>query len=113
MFSISSESLAVERRLSAAECAAWFAGVVGDVLSARHLTDKEAARDLGCSPRTVENWRKGLNVPAAEQLREIARVWPETRAAVRRFFCLEAEFDPEAERLLSDIYRYARRRAGG
>lgn len=59
----------------------------------RHA-EKRLARAVGCSPRTVENWLRGLSAPSGEQL-----------------LSLMAECDGLAEEILAEVAR--RREAGG
>lgn len=80
------------------------------VLHDRGLQAKEAARELGCSPRAVENWIAGRGGVSVEMLREMARRFPEMRPAIRAFFFLESELDAETERLLATLMAHASRR---
>lgn len=57
----------------------------------RHA-EKRLARAIGCSPRTVENWMRGLSAPGGEQLLR-----------------LMAECDGLAEEIMAEV----RRRQGG
>jgi transcriptional regulator with XRE-family HTH domain len=84
---------------------------VSRVLSDRGMSAKEAAREVGCSPRTVENIIQGRNGISVETLREMSRRFPELRPAIRAFFFLEAELDADTERMLAKIMALAARKS--
>ena len=63
---------------------------------------KQLARDVGCVPRQVENWRAGESLPSLPNFIALARQIPELRAAALRW--LEADAgDPDTERLTLDL----------
>lgn len=68
----------------------WLRGRFGQQRGA----EKALARQVGCSPRTVENWLRGESAPSGEQLLR-----------------LMAECDGLAEAILAEVER--RREAGG
>ena len=49
-----------------------------------HLSQREAAQELGVSPRTLQNWEAGQTVP-----------WPKHRRALERFFAREPSWTGE------------------
>lgn len=65
---------------------------------------KQLARDVGCVPRQVENWRAGESLPSLPNFIALARSIPELRAAALRW--LEADAgDPDTERLTLELLR--------
>ncbi len=86
---------------------------LGNVLAERNLEIKEAANEVGCAPKTLENLLAARNGISVELLREMARQWPEMRPAIRAFFFLDSEIDPDVERMLHVIMDHARKKVPG
>lgn len=63
-----------------AELDADYSNVVSFVLKKDPRTSKEIARRIGTTPRTVENWRDGLNEPRGRLFFKLAHEIPELRA---------------------------------
>lgn len=74
-----------------------YAALMHDWLRARWAmqrhAEKRLARAVGCSPRTVENWLRGLSAPSGEQLLN-----------------LMAECDGLAEDIMAEVRRRQRSR---
>ncbi len=70
---------------------------------------KQLARDVGCVPRQVENWRAGESLPNLPNFLALAREIPELRAAALRWLEADRESDPEAERLTLELLQTMQR----
>ena len=71
----------------------------------------------GSGPSLTVSNRSPVRAPVAgrggvsvESLREMSRVFPEMRPAIRAFFPLETEIDAETERMLAKIMALAARK---
>lgn len=87
----------------------WIATTLGDTLREMRLEIKEAANDLDCAPKTIENLLRAQNGISVELLRRMAERWPAMRPAIRAFFFLENELDAETEKLLATIMAHTQR----
>lgn len=70
---------------------------------------KQLAREVGCVPRQVENWRAGESLPSLPNFIALARQIPELRAAALRWLNAERECDPETERLTLELMQAMQR----
>ncbi len=87
----------------------WFSRTLQSVLGERNLSIKEAAREVDVTPRALENLLNAYNSPSTELLHAMAERWPEMRPAIRAFFFLENNIDPEIEKMMAVIMAHARK----
>lgn len=66
-------------------------------------TDKQLGRVIGMMPRNVRGWRERAHGISAAALLALAQHLPEIRALVLALLNAQAELDPEAERLASQV----------
>lgn len=76
------------------------------------VPDKTAAIETGLSARCIRDLKGESHEPRVSTLRALADRYPEIAAAVRAYFALDLDADPEAQRLLADIMTYVSRRGG-
>lgn len=99
-------------RMSVAAIAKEYREIVPQVLRQEPRTAKIIALRVGSTPRTVENWREGLNGPQVPQFIALAREIPALRQKVLEWLdASTGESGESPERLAADIARFLAERA--
>lgn len=75
----------------------------------KHSHMKVIARHAEASPRTVEAWTDGLNLPGFDYIARLAPHSPSIRKLLMRLATLDGDTDPEYGRTLSDLRQAAER----
>lgn len=76
-------------------------------MEAEGITEKELARRIGCTDRTVENYTQGRCAPAGLNLLRCLSIVPHLASEADRLTGMERDLDPQAERARMNLIRAA------